>query len=68
MILSRLVNPLANLTALMQASVPEFTNLTLSILGAKETKRLAIFVSNSVGMPYEVPFLDCSLIALIISG
>ena len=51
MILSRLVNPLANLTALIQASVPEFTNLTLSILGAKETNRLAIFVSNSVGIP-----------------
>ena len=39
----------------MQASVPEFTNLILSILGTILTHNFAILVSNSVGIPKEVP-------------
>ena len=41
----------------MHASVPEFTNLTLSILGADEITNSAISVSIDVGIPNEVPFL-----------
>jgi hypothetical protein len=33
------VNPRASLTALIQASVPEFTNLILSTLGTIETAK-----------------------------
>ena len=55
MILSFPVKPRASLTALMHASVPELTNLTLSTFGASSTTNSAIFVSSSVGMPYDVP-------------
>ena len=63
MIFSFPVYPLASLIALIHASVPELTNLILSILGTIETARSAIFVSISVGMPKEVPFLAFSITA-----
>ena len=47
----------------MQASVPEFTNLILSMLGTIETAKAAIWVSNSVGIPKEVPDLAFSVTA-----
>src|SRR5690606_37458148 len=62
-ILSLLVKPLANLTALIQASVPEFTKRILSIFGTIETANSAILVSISVGIPKEVPFLAFSITA-----
>ena len=43
--------------ALIHASVPEFTKRILSILGTMETAKAAICVSNSVGIPNEVPNL-----------
>ena len=63
MILSFFANPRANLTALIHASVPEFTNLILSIFGTIETANAAICVSNSVGIPKEVPSLAFSITA-----
>ena len=59
MIFSQLVYPRASRTALMQASVPEFTNRILSILGAIEVASSAILVSSAVGIPYEVPLSAC---------
>ena len=50
--------PLANLTALMHASVPEFTNRILSILGIEEIINSANSVSNAVGIPNDIPFLE----------
>ena len=50
--------------ALIQASVPEFTKRILSILGTIEMANLAISVSNSVGIPNEVPFFAFSITAL----
>lgn len=63
MILSRFVYPLAKRIALMQASVPEFTKRILSIFGTIETANSAIFVSNSVGVPKDVPNFALSIIA-----
>ena len=49
--------------ALIQASVPEFTKRILSIFGTIETAKAAILVSNSVGIPKEVPNLARSVTA-----
>ncbi|CAI8197578.1 MAG: Uncharacterised protein [Flavobacteriaceae bacterium] len=51
MIFSRPVYPLASRTALIQASVPEFTILILSILGTISIANAAIRVSKAVGIP-----------------
>ena len=68
MILSLLVNPLASLIALMHASVPEFTNLILSIAGTIDKDSLATWVSSLVGIPNEVPFFAVKEIASTIFG
>ena len=49
--------------ALIQASVPEFTNRILSIPGTMATAKAAICVSNSVGIPNEVPNFAFSITA-----
>ena len=68
MILSLPVNPLASRTALIQASVPEFTKRILSILGTMDTANSAILVSISVGIPKLVPFLAFSMTASTTDG
>jgi hypothetical protein len=57
--LSLLVNPRGKRTALIQASVPEFTNLILSILGTIDTAKAAICVSSSWAyQSSQLSFLD----------
>ena len=55
MILSFFVKPLAKRMALIQASVPELTNLILSIPGTILIASEANSVSIAVGIPKEVP-------------
>ena len=62
------MNPRANLIALIQASVPELTNLIFSISGTIDKDNLARSVSKVVGIPKEVPFLAVFDIALITLG
>ena len=45
------VNPRASLMALMEASVPEETNLTISIEGMAPQTFSAMTISSSVGAP-----------------
>ena len=54
--------------ALIHASVPELTNLILSILGTIDNASFASLVSNNVGIPKEVPFLATKEIASITLG
>ena len=60
---TELETKIAKRIALMHASVPEFTKRILSIFGTIETASSAILVSNSVGIPNEVPFLAFSIMA-----
>ena len=62
-----LVYPLANLIALIVASVPELTILTFSTDGIMLAIFSAISVSISVGVPNVVPFLDTLFIEEIVS-
>ena len=68
MIFSFAEKPLAKRTALIQASVPEFTKRIWSTLGTMETASSAICVSISVGIPKEVPNFALSTRASITGG
>ena len=64
---SFLLNPLANLIALIVASVPELTILTFSIEGTISIIFDAIRDSISVGAPYVVPLFEYSIIESIVA-
>ena len=66
MILSLLVYARANRMALIVASVPELTILTISIEGISSVINLANFISISVGAPKLGPFSTSSFTAFII--
>ena len=57
------LKPLASLIALITASVPLFTNLTLSIAGKSSTISFASSVSKSVGAPKLSPCFMASITA-----
>jgi hypothetical protein len=68
MIFSRFVYARASRMALIVASVPEFTILTISIDGMIEQMSSAMRTSNPVGAPKLVPFTAARCTASITRG
>ena len=65
---SRPVNPRANRTAVLVASVPEFINRTRSQLGTRAEMASANSSSPGVGAPYDVPFAAAAANAAVTAG
>ena len=68
MSLSRPVAPRARRTALITASVPEFTMRTISMCGTMATIFSAISTSSAVGAPNDRPFSMRACTAFRMSG
>ncbi len=68
MVMSRPVNPRATRSALIEASVPEFTSRTISTDGTRSRISSASSISRSVGAPKLVPISSAISMASITAG